>query len=133
MPRSVTHYNCISLIVFCLLLICKDADSQTWVKKNTGQYAGNITTMIFFNDTLYAGTQEDGIYASGDRGQSWIKADMGLPEESDIASFAIHNDTLFAGTYFDYMYIKTGGNKKWMPLNEIGLGDQQITSLLFQG
>ena len=57
----------------------------------------NLDALIFFNDRLFVGTENAGIFISDIQGQSWKPYNKGL-EDLTIRKFAVVNNKLFVGT-----------------------------------
>ena len=73
-----------------------DIASVKWAADETGLKRINC----IFNDygTLFAGTDSNGVYISGDFGQSWVPINKGMPENVRVWSLTVCDDLLFAGT-----------------------------------
>ncbi len=57
----------------------------------------NLDALIFFNDQLFVGAENAGIFISDIQGQSWRPYNKGL-EDLTIRKFAVVNNKLFVGT-----------------------------------
>ena len=71
-------------------------------------------------NTIYAGTEDAGIYKSIDGGKSWQPILNGL-ESSSIQSLTIdpsHPETLFAGTLLGGVYKTLDGGQNWQAVNK---------------
>ena len=81
-------------------------------------------------ETIYIGTDQEGVFRSPDGGNSWSSAGQGLPEASaggrvaSIRSLAIDPTTAsiaYAGTELHGLYKTTDGGASWVAINR-GLG-----------
>ncbi len=82
---------------------------------------------------LLAGTLEDGIFRSTDRGQTWAAANFGLLDLK-VLSLAIspdfaHDETLFAGTESG-LFRSTNGGRAWRDV-ELPIDFDPVLSLAF--
>lgn len=80
---------------------------------------------------LWAGTQDDGIFATTDHGASWKKTNSGLQHKTvyAIAVDPKSSSTVYLGTHGGGVYRTTNGGKKWEQVVN-GLGNPDIHSLL---
>jgi ligand-binding sensor domain-containing protein len=76
--------------------------------------------------SLYAGTADNGVYVSGDRGDSWRAHGTGV-ENASIRALAITGSTWFVGTG-QGMYRSVDRGKTWVSINA-GLLERSIQSL----
>ena len=96
------------------------SDKIGWTQTN-GPYGGTITALHATPDgTLFAGTQEAGIFRSTDGGETWMSASEGLQISPDnwlpsILTLTQGGNTLYAGTNGDLFYSTNGGNS-WQQL-----------------
>jgi len=81
-------------------------------------------------ETMYIGTDREGIFRSADRGASWIPASRGLPEAlaggrpAPIRSLAVDRTNpliAYAATELHGLYRTTDGGASWAAINQ-GLG-----------
>jgi len=73
---------------------------SSWVPVATGlPVASNVRSLISFGDSIFAGTQGDGIYRSSDRGDTWTKTDPDNPLLTGtlVFTFCTKDDALYAG------------------------------------
>ena len=92
-----------------------ESDESGWTQTN-GPYGGTVTALHATPEgTLFAGTQEGGIFRSTDGGESWVPASKGLRVYEDnmlptIFALAQERNTLYAGTGGDLFYSTNGGD-----------------------
>lgn len=81
-------------------------------------------------ETIYAGTEQEGVFLSPDGGNSWSPASQGLPEAlaggrvAPIRSLAVdptNPQVAYAGTELHGLYKTTDGGAAWAAINR-GLG-----------
>ena len=73
---------------------------MSWAAAAAGLPIGSdIRSLISFGGYLFAGTQGDGIYRSGDHGNTWAKTDINnsLLAQQLVFTFCIKDNALFAG------------------------------------
>ena len=108
-----------------------ESDKIGWTQTN-GPYGGTITALHATPEgTLFAGTQEAGIFRSTDGGDTWAPASEGLPvsQENTLPSTLVLTqdaNTLYAGTN-DGLFYSTNGGDSWQQLThfqgEIGISE----------
>src|SRR5262245_9992349 len=69
----------------------------------------NVTALFVSGADIFAGTQQDGLFRSTDRGLSWIKTNL---PESIVFSFAADDRNIFVGL-FDGIYRSTDQGRSW--------------------
>jgi hypothetical protein len=85
-----------------------DNDGISWESDTSS--LKNVNCFVVANDRLLAGTDDNGIYISGDGGVTWTSFDSGIPRNTRVWSLAINSYGIFAGT----------DNGVWrLPLSEI--------------
>ena len=78
--------------------------------------------------TLYAGSEQDGVFRSNDDGSNWTQINNGLTNLSVYALEALSDTRLFAGTNGSGVFYSQDGGNTWLPRN-IGLTHQVILKL----
>jgi hypothetical protein len=68
----------------------------SWAADNSG--LKNVNCFVVVNGKLFAGTDDDGVHSSVDRGATWTSFSSGIPANTRIWSLAISSDSIFAGT-----------------------------------
>jgi photosystem II stability/assembly factor-like uncharacterized protein len=69
----------------------------------------NVTALFVSGADIFAGTQQDGLFRSTDRGLSWTKTNL---PASIVFSFAANDESLFVGL-FDGIYRSTDQGRSW--------------------
>jgi photosystem II stability/assembly factor-like uncharacterized protein len=121
-------------IPFCsALCIDRCSDQRLWVGTENGLFVSenrgevwHSTTVNSFavrtivqhpvNDKiLFAGTEDHGVYASGDGGKSWFESNRGMRSQTvyTLALDPVHTHTLYAGTHGRGVYISRDGGRHW--------------------
>jgi photosystem II stability/assembly factor-like uncharacterized protein len=86
-----------------------------WMKRYNGMSATtNIRSWISMGDTIYGGTNGQGVFRTNDKGQNWVKVTSGFPTSGAfyIFSFASQGNTIYASTT-DGIYISTDRGLNW--------------------
>ena len=97
-----------------------ESDNIGWTQTN-GPYGGTITTLHTTPEgTLFAGTQEAGIFRSTNGGETWVPASEGLRVYQDnilpsILVLMQEENILYAGTGGDLFYLTNDGDS-WQQL-----------------
>lgn len=68
----------------------ENVSTQPWIKNN-------IDALYFFDNKIYAGTQNGGMYVSSDNGETWLQINKGLGNLT-IRKLAAFQNKLYAGT-----------------------------------
>ena len=58
----------------------------------------NANCLVAVKDQLIAGTENNGVYLSVDKGVTWTSFSSGMPADTRIWSLAVSSDRIFAGT-----------------------------------
>jgi len=115
------------LIVYALLTSTQPLLAQ-WIQTNGPFDGSGITAIIIHGDVLFAGTENDGIFRSADKGASWITTNSGLPADTRITTFAVEGTTLFAGTAGEGVFYSENNGVSWTANNK-GLSNRYINTL----
>jgi photosystem II stability/assembly factor-like uncharacterized protein len=80
---------------------------------------------------LWAGTEDDGIYASSDRGRTWASRSTGLEHRTvyTVCTDPASPDTLYAGTHGGGVYRSRDGGATWGRANA-GLTSLEVHALV---
>jgi len=57
---------------------------ENWVQKNNGLTSANIISLAISqgnSNVVYAGTEDEGVFATADGGDNWVQVDGGLTSE----------------------------------------------------
>ena len=73
-----------------------DNDGITWAEETSS--LENVNCFVAVNDQLLAGTDDNGVYLSGDDGGIWASFSSGLPGNTRVWSLTVSSDGIFAGT-----------------------------------
>lgn len=73
-----------------------DNNGTTWVADSSNLKA--INCLLVANGQLFSGTDNGGVYLSGDSGGSWTSFGAGMPDGSRVWSLTATTDSIFAGT-----------------------------------
>jgi photosystem II stability/assembly factor-like uncharacterized protein len=98
----------------------REGDGHSWLAIGPTEEYLRLRTTLYVHSTLYAGTANDGIYASQDNGQTWERLNEGLTGEAlDIRALTLGPDglTLYAGTQAGVFASKDEG-REWTLVGE---------------
>lgn len=116
------------LILLLILITNYSLFSQALIWELTSQNLTGNTNFVYYTSRseLFAGTFNNGVYCSNDKGKSWSQKNNGL---SNLQVFAIaeHKDTLYLGT-LGGVYKSTDNGSTWVVKNN-GLTDTYINAL----
>lgn len=79
-----------------------------------------IAAVQYCDGRLYVGTEFDGVFSSGNGGQTWQSDNAGLTGlgSKNISSLAVRGDSLYAGTYGAGVFVKKiTTNSHWSAYN----------------
>ena len=86
----------------------------------------DMTTLAVFGDTVFARKNDHpGLYMSSDGGESWLRADAGIPDEVELTSVSIYWRDLHAHSE-DEDFVSIDGGKSWF---SIGSGPPEGTMI----
>jgi len=96
---------------------------DTWMDINPGRVATEVTSIIEFDGSLFAGTFGGGVHRSTDKGETWVPTNTGLTH-LDVNHLVKFKNKLYAttGGYYDYLgekgilYVNSDGNS-WQKLH----------------
>lgn len=54
------------------------------------------------------------VYASSDRGRTWLASDVGLPPRATVNDFALVHDAVFASTDADGVFVSGDAGRRWI-------------------
>jgi len=101
-------------------------DDDKWEKIDKGlvDVAVNaISNILFFDNTIYAGTESDGVFVTTDGGSEWIQINSDLAELVSplyIAALAVdpnYSQRVYVGTYDDGVFFTNDGGETWIERN----------------
>jgi photosystem II stability/assembly factor-like uncharacterized protein len=100
-------------LFFIFLLLISHFTFSQWTRTN-GPEGISMASLLTVGDTLYAGTETDGVYASTDDGVNWFPMNSGI-ETMGIGALAYKSGYLFAGTRGNGVYRSSNGGQTWLP------------------
>ncbi|MDK9698542.1 MAG: T9SS type A sorting domain-containing protein [bacterium] len=120
--RRVLSVLCIDSLVFA-----SSVNNQTHYSRNWGQTfdtipdLGRLGTYSFHRhrgDTLFAGTRQNGIYRSTNRGASWQPTQL---TTGRILAFSSNGDLIYATSQEDGAFLSTDGGMQWTSLGLLNM------------
>jgi photosystem II stability/assembly factor-like uncharacterized protein len=138
----MTHHAKTAICIvaeLCLLLAVAGtahADLIVWSQQGLSGYT--VTAVVIDParpDTVYAATEEGGVFKSTDGGATWLPVNEGIGvNDRDIASLAIdphQTSTLYAGTRAGAGIFKsTDGGAHWTLLRRPGFALKEVSALV---
>jgi photosystem II stability/assembly factor-like uncharacterized protein len=92
-------------------------NGMTWTKVNNGLTNTQAITSLVFNDNIiFAGTYIRGVFLSTNNGEYWTEANNGLTYPQVLA-LGVCGTNIFAGTKGDGVYRSTNNGTSWTQLN----------------
>jgi photosystem II stability/assembly factor-like uncharacterized protein len=76
----------------------------------------HVRTVVVNGNSIYAGTESNGVFTSGNLGTTWQQTNTGLTDTS-ITSLAMNGNTLFAGTANTGIFKSTDSGLHWNSSN----------------
>jgi photosystem II stability/assembly factor-like uncharacterized protein len=122
---NLLYYMHFLVIIFLLPMLSNNCLGQ-WVKMN-GPYGGNIKSFTVNGAYIYAGTDNNGVYISGDNGLSWSSVNNGLGE-IPVYSLSTSGNQILACTEYGLFSSSTNGTN-WTCL----LPNQKVYSIAVSG
>ncbi len=95
-------------------------DGATWEYYNRGMSSTQyITTLLFFNRRVFAGTPNEGVYyiSPDSTNASWVQPFQGLSPLSVTSFTTFANQRIFAGTNGSGVFVSTDIGPTWNPVN----------------
>jgi hypothetical protein len=117
-----------SLIIFFIIysFLCGMCKSQ-WTKVSNGIAAYENTYALIYNgNSIFAGTDINGVYKSTNNGASWVQ--LGLHYQL-VKSLASNGSNIFAGTY-NGVFLSTNNGNSWV---QTTLNNIHVLSLALNG
>ncbi len=116
----------------------------TWTYIDTGLTTSDITSLLVFNNTVYAGAYGNvanatygthgtgsGLYSSTNNGKNWNKAGRSLADTNVFTLAAIDSD-VFVGTWGGGVYSSSDSGSSWAQVNN-GLTNSDVRTLATKG
>ena len=112
---------------------------ESWLEINNGLLGSNITDLVMdpeYPKTLYAGTENNGLFWSFDGGSSWSVA-FGTSTINSITAIAVDPHTcqvfpctdIYVGSQDSGVWVSRDGGQNWDPLNKGLEEDPAVTAL----
>lgn len=131
-----------AFLPFCLLLLCllglsacssiSDFFSGGGNWQASGLQQHIRTLLVDANNTLaiYAGDEQQGVFASTDGGQHWAQQSSGLPLPTAVhaLSFSASRNKLYAATDAG-LFVSADASQHWQPVGGTGLPTDSYTAL----
>jgi photosystem II stability/assembly factor-like uncharacterized protein len=76
-----------------------------------------LWSLLKLGNTLLAGIDSRGIYASTDQGSSWSACNTGISATTSPLGFAVAGTSIFSVTYYDGVYRSDDTGKSWINVN----------------
>ena len=101
---------------------------ENWTQKNNGLTDTFATSILIYNNYVYAGTPKQGIFISTDNGENWSQRNNGLIIEA-VRSLITMGDNIFAGLgtaagFKGGVYISTNEGENWINIT----ADKKVSS-----
>ncbi|MFQ3599176.1 MAG: T9SS type A sorting domain-containing protein [Chloroherpetonaceae bacterium] len=112
-PPTVVKASNAALMLGTLGGVMRSVDqSATWESVNRGLAALPISSLVWHNGALFAGTDLSGVYRTTNGGITWTQVNSGLVSLG-IKSLASIGGKLFAGTSGFGIYVSTNNGETW--------------------
>ena len=92
---------------------------------NTGMYECGFAQK---GDSLFAGTQGEGVYVSADTGATWAPIGRGLTD-TVVNALLVRGDDIYAGTQYHGVFVSTDNGLNWTSTNDTTTSGDTITSV----
>lgn len=98
-------------LLFLYVLMMSSLALPQWTR-TSGPEGVSISCLVNIGNTIYAGTQVDGLYASTDDGMNWSPLNAGI-ETVGVSSVVGQSEYLFVGTQGRGVYRSADGGQTW--------------------
>jgi hypothetical protein len=102
-----------------------------WSHTNWGLIDGNVNAVVATSTTVYAGTQDHGVYVKDLNGLIWSQTVNALSSQR-VQCMATIGNNVFAGTYSTGVYLSTNNGTTWTQM-KTGMTDLQVECLAVIG
>jgi len=99
-------------ITILLLFVLTNVIQSQWQKLNNDAFTGDIRALITTGNSLYAGTNNGGVYFSAASDGNWEQRNNGLTNNK-VYSLAYKENKLAAGTYGNGVFLSNDGGNSW--------------------
>ena len=129
LDRGMPIVRLIFVLVFFYLLLAKDAASQNFWQATNGPTGGTVETLsINSSETIFAGTNNGGVFRTMDNGSTWTQVNSGLTS-LDVEALAINaGGVIFAGTDGGGAFRSLNNGDNWASIN-LGLTVTRVLAL----
>lgn len=97
-------------------------NGETWEEKNPGSTNTKITSLLYHDSVLYAGSKNSSVFRSETDGNTWILNmigwSSGLHSSSSITAMIANDSVIMVGTEYLGIFISTNKGKDWQPTNK---------------
>ncbi|CAN5652425.1 hypothetical protein BH11BAC5_BH11BAC5_33610 [soil metagenome] len=93
-------------------IIYKSEDGINWRAMSVSNIPVHLTTMGFYNNDIYIGTNDVAIFNSDDDGISWHSNALSAVDASRLV---VHGNSLYAATFGDGIYALNTNTNRWGP------------------
>ncbi|UCF56651.1 MAG: hypothetical protein JSW15_11355, partial [Deltaproteobacteria bacterium] len=108
-----------------------------WPKIDNGLVDSAVTTVSnIFDNTVYAGTESDGVFVTTNGGSNWVQMNNELIQLvsplyiSTLAVDSNNSQKVYVGTYDDGVFLTTNGGENWNATKNTDLNDKHVQALL---
>lgn len=91
--------------------------TKTWKESAVIPGANGINTIALFNNKIYAGTNNAGVFSSSNNGDSWVAVNTGLGINS-ISKLITWKSKLYAATYGEGFFVYNETTNQWSSFND---------------
>ena len=102
------------LLITLLPALFPSLSFAQWTQTN-GPEGGDFEALYRMNSTIYAGTYQNGVYASGDDGLNWSPRNYGIEDKQVLSITSNSSGILFAGTAGYGIYHSSDNGQSWLP------------------
>jgi photosystem II stability/assembly factor-like uncharacterized protein len=105
---------------------------ETWEPWGQGLSGITVNALVSRGADLFAGTKQNGIYRSTDKGKRWAEAQSGLPVNATVNALCVNGTALFASSVGGGVYYSTDNGENWMSTTA-ELADSYASALVSSG
>jgi hypothetical protein len=118
-------------VVLVLFMTSLNSRAQ-WVQTN-GPYGGDIRSLAYSGQNLFAGTGGGGVFLSTNNGAAWSRVDSGLSTTNlFVNALAFSGTNIFAGIGSSGIFRSTNNGVSWVAVNS-GLNQMGVGSFATNG
>jgi len=106
---------------------------NNWTLASTALVDKNVVCLFWSGNKLFAGTNQNGVFVSGNNGENWSEINNGIPlDNRSIRSFVTSGNSLYACAYPGGVYKSVDNGLTWTAVNS-GLTDNNCRSIYAKG